>query len=108
MQINPSIANKIKAAVQTLKVSNANFQDLPQEIEGLHKLTGQDLLADLAGRLVFNDKGDVIFNFGKHKGRTVKDVLLNEPGYYNWMMDGDFPQQTKNVLSRIRLSLKSN
>jgi len=53
-------------------------------------------------------KGDVIFNFGKHKGRTVKDVLLNEPGYYNWMMEGDFPQQTKNVMSRIRLSMKSN
>jgi DNA polymerase-3 subunit epsilon len=38
----------------------------------------------------------------------VKDILLNEPGYYNWMMEGDFPQQTKNVLTRLRLSLKSN
>ena len=84
------------------------YTDLPEDIDGLHKLTGQDLLADLAGRLVFNDKGEVIFNFGKHKGRTVKDVLLNEPGSYNWMMEGDVPQQTKNVMSRIRLSLKSN
>jgi len=96
------------ATWEIIRAQMSKYQDLPQEIEGLHKLTGQDLLADLAGRLVFNDKGDVIFNFGKHKGRTVKDVLLNEPGYYNWMMDGDFPQQTKNVLSRIRLSLKSN
>ena len=47
-------------------------------------------------------------NFGKHKGKLVKDILLNEPGYYNWMMEGDFPQQTKNVLTRLRLSLKSN
>jgi DNA polymerase-3 subunit epsilon len=96
------------ATWEIIRAQMGKYQDLPQEIEGLHKLTGQDLLADLAGRLVFNDKGDVIFNFGKHKGRTVKDVLLNEPGYYNWMMEGDFPQQTKNVMSRIRLSLKSN
>ncbi len=96
------------ATWEIIRAQMQKYADLPQEIEGLHKLTGQDLLADLAGRLVFNDKGEVIFNFGKHKGRTVKDVLLNEPGYYNWMMDGDFPQQTKNVLSRIRLSLKSN
>jgi len=46
-------------------------------------------------------------DFGKHKGKTVRDILLNEPGYYNWMMDGDFPQQTKNVLSKIRQSLKN-
>lgn len=96
------------ATWEIIRAQMNKYQDLPQEIEGLHKLTGQDLLADLAGRLVFNDKGEVIFNFGKHKGRTVKDVLLNEPGYYNWMMEGDFPQQTKNVMSRIRLSLKSN
>jgi DNA polymerase-3 subunit epsilon len=96
------------ATWEIIRAQMGKYQDLPQEIEGLHKLTGQDLLADLAGRLVFNDKGEVIFNFGKHKGRTVKDVLLNEPGYYNWMMEGDFAQQTKNVLSRIRQSLKSN
>jgi DNA polymerase-3 subunit epsilon len=54
------------------------------------------------------EKGDILFNFGKHKGKLVKDILLNEPGYYNWMMEGDFPQQTKNVLTRLRLSLKSN
>ena len=83
------------------------YTDLPETIEALHSLTGQDLLADLAGRLVFNEKKEIIFNFGKHKGKTVRDILLNEPGYYNWMMDGDFPQQTKNVLSKIRQSLKN-
>ena len=96
------------ATWEIIRAQMQKYTDLPEDIDGLHKLTGQDLLADLAGRLVFNDKGEVIFNFGKHKGRTVKDVLLNEPGYYNWMMEGDFPQQTKNVMSRIRLSLKSN
>jgi DNA polymerase-3 subunit epsilon len=77
-------------------------------VEGLHKLTGQDQLADLAGRLTFNEQHEVVFNFGKHKGKTVKTVLLTEPGYYNWMMEGDFPQQTKNVLSRIRRDIKTN
>jgi DNA polymerase-3 subunit epsilon len=96
------------ATWEIIRAQLHKYTDLPEDIEGLHKLTGQDLLADLAGRLVFSEKGDILFNFGKHKGKLVKDILLNEPGYYNWMMDGDFPQQTKNVLTRLRLSLKSN
>ncbi len=95
------------ATWQIIKAQMEKYTDLPETIEALHSLTGQDLLADLAGRLVFNEKKEIIFNFGKHKGKTVRDILLNEPGYYNWMMDGDFPQQTKNVLSKIRQSLKN-
>jgi len=101
-------AQRIYHMKEPRTLSAAYKTDLPEDIEGLHKLTGQDLLADLAGRLVFSEKGDILFNFGKHKGKLVKDILLNEPGYYNWMMEGDFPQQTKNVLTRLRLSLKSN
>jgi DNA polymerase-3 subunit epsilon len=70
-------------------------------------MSGQNNLADLAGRFIYNDRGDVVFNFGKHRNKIVKDVLRDEPGYYNWMMDGDFPIQTKNVLTRIRLSMRN-
>ena len=77
---------------------------------------------DFAGRFVWGEKKDATgktmtgkdgkpvmteyFNFGKHKGRTVAEVLRIEPGYYSWMMQGDFPYNTKQVLTRIRMREK--
>lgn len=58
--------------------------------------------ADLMGRLVYNDKNEVVFNFGKHKGASVIEVLRKEPGYYGWMMQGDFPLYTKKVLTELK------
>jgi DNA polymerase-3 subunit epsilon len=92
------------ATWEVLKAQLERYGDLPQSLEGLHKFSGQNNLADLAGRLVYGSDGEVQFNFGKHRGKRVKEVLLKEPSYYTWMMEGDFPQQTKNVLTRIRLS----
>lgn len=60
-------------------------------------------MVDLAGRMIRNDKGDIIFNFGKHKNRTVLQVLREEPSYYDWMMHGDFPLDTKRRLTELRL-----
>jgi DNA polymerase-3 subunit epsilon len=90
-----------------LKAQLAKYDDIPHDIDGLHKMSGQNNLADLAGRLITDSTGEVVFNFGKHRGKSVKSILKSEPSYYNWMMDGDFPQQTKMVLTRIRLSLKN-
>ncbi|MGB0423231.1 MAG: exonuclease domain-containing protein [Flavobacteriales bacterium] len=58
--------------------------------------------ADLMGRLVYNDDNEVVFNFGKNKGKTVKSILEKEPGYYGWMMQGDFPLYTKRVMKSIK------
>jgi DNA polymerase-3 subunit epsilon len=63
-------------------------------------------VADFAGRIAFNDKGEEVFTFGKYKGRKVEDVFRAEPSYYTWMMDGDFPQYTKKVITEIRLRMK--
>jgi DNA polymerase-3 subunit epsilon len=63
---------------------------------------GDDLIIDFARRFVYNDKGDLVFNFGKHKGRTIADVLKAEPQYYDWMMKGEFPMNTKQKLTEIR------
>ena len=90
-----------------LKAQIERYEDLPNEIDGLHRMSGQNILADLAGRFIKNEQEEILFNFGKHKGKTVKQVLKDEPGYYKWMMDGDFAQQTKNVLTRIRLSMRN-
>jgi len=58
---------------------------------------------DLAGRMAFNDKGEEIFNFGKHRNKQVLAVLKDEPAYYDWIMNGDFPLDTKRKLTAIRL-----
>ncbi len=84
------------------------YSNLEPNIDFLHKFSGQSNLADLAGRLVYNDKQEVVFNFGKHKGRTVSDVFKTDLGYYDWMMQGDFPMQTKKVLTRLKLKMINN
>ncbi|XHR96604.1 hypothetical protein ACFJIV_08065 [Mucilaginibacter sp. UC70_90] len=56
---------------------------------------------DFAGRMVYNEQGEELINFGKHKGKRVEDVLNAEPSYYSWMMQGDFPLYTKRKLEEI-------
>lgn len=60
---------------------------------------------DLAGRIVLNDHDVPVINFGKYRGHPVKDVLRSDPGYYNWIMQGDFPQNTKQTFMRFKLQI---
>lgn len=76
--------------------------EIKNDMEALAKLTSSELV-DLAGRMVINNKGEEIFNFGKHKSKKVTDVLKEEPAYYDWMMNGDFPMDTKRKLTEIKL-----
>ena len=75
---------------------------IKNDMETLAKLVSDDLV-DLAGRMVRNEKGEVIFNFGKHKGKLVHKVFKEEPAYYDWMMNGDFPLDTKRKLTEQKL-----
>lgn len=80
--------------------------DLQNDIEFLSAFTTTVKRVDPAGRMIYNDKNEPIFNFGKFKGRVVTEVLQQNPGYYEWMMNCDFPEQTKNALTKIKLTLK--
>lgn len=71
-------------------------------MEKLHDLTFTKM-ADLAGRMVYNHKDEIVFNFGKHRGKPVVEVLKREPSYFDWMMKGDFTRDTKRRLTEIRL-----
>ena len=75
---------------------------IKNDMETLAKLVGDDLV-DLAGRMIRNDKGEVTFNFGKHKSKLVNKVFKEEPAYYDWMMNGDFPLDTKRKLTEQKL-----
>lgn len=60
---------------------------------------------DLAGRMVFNEKGEEIVNFGKHAGKPVLDVLKTEPSFYDWIQKGDFSLDTKRRFTEVRLRM---
>jgi DNA polymerase-3 subunit epsilon len=81
---------------------------IKNDVQALHDFTNLNNNADLAGRISFNDKGVEIFNFGKHIGKSVENVLRDEPSYYSWMMNGDFPLYTKKVLTDIKLRMAQN
>jgi DNA polymerase-3 subunit epsilon len=90
-------------ATATWEVLEAQVIKYPQigtDLESILKFIGEEQVVDFARRFVM-ENGVEIFNFGKHKGRTVADVLKAEPQYYDWMMKGDFPMHTKQKLTEI-------
>lgn len=72
------------------------------DMDALHVVSQRHRNVDMLGRIVYNDKDEEVFNFGKHKGTPVAEVLKKEPGYYGWMLNGDFPLYTKKVLKDIK------
>jgi DNA polymerase-3 subunit epsilon len=76
------------------------------DMDALAKFTNSKTFVDFAGRMVYDDNGLEVFNFGKHKGKSVEDIFKIEPSYYDWMMKGDFPLYTKKKLTEIRLKMK--
>lgn len=93
-----------RATYEVLKAQIDHYPDVLQnDIAFLSEYSCYNKFVDFAGRIVYNEKGEEVFNFGKHKGVTVKEVLQKEPSYYTWMMNGDFTLNTKNVLTKIRL-----
>jgi len=91
------------ATYEILKAQLDRYKNLKNDIEKLSEFSSHHKIVDLAGRIILNKEGIEIFNFGKHKGRPVEAVLKEEPSYYSWMMNGDFPLYTKKVLTEIRL-----
>ncbi|MCB9246410.1 MAG: 3'-5' exonuclease [Flavobacteriales bacterium] len=95
------------ATWEIIKAQLEKYEDLTPTVEFLHKYSGQNELLDLAGRIRLNQKGEAVFAFGKHKDKSVIEVFQKEPGYYDWMMQGDFPENTKRVITRLRLQSKT-
>ena len=79
--------------------------ELKNDVQFLHDLSNEERFLDSGRRFVFAN-GKPVFNFGKYKGKPVEEVLRSDPGYYNWMMQGDFAQHTKQKLTEIKEKLK--
>lgn len=93
-----------RATYEVLKAQLDKYPDkLNNDVQFLSSFSKKNDNVDFAGRIIYNDKHIPVFNFGKYKGQSVEDVLARDPGYYGWMMQGDFPQNTKQVLTKLRL-----
>ena len=93
-----------RATYEVLKAQLDRYADtLQNDINFLSEYSCHTKNVDFAGRIVYNDQGVEVFNFGKYKGISVKEILRKDPGYYSWIMQGDFTLNTKNVLTKIKL-----
>lgn len=93
----------VRATYEVLKSQLDRYSDLENDIEKLSTFSSFNRNVDFAGRIVLDDKDQEIFNFGKHKGRRVEEVLETDGGFYGWMMQADFPLDTKRTLTAIKL-----
>lgn len=90
------------ATYEVLKAQLDKYPDLENNIDSLADFSAMNRNVDFMGRLVYDDAGREIINFGKHKGHAAEDVLRREPGYYDWVMKGDFSRNTKDCFRTIR------
>jgi len=95
-----------RATYEVLQAQLDRYDELQNDIAWLSEFSSHTRNVDFAGRIVYDDKGVEVFNFGKYKGIPVVEVLRRDPGYYSWIMQGDFSLNTKQVLTRIKLSTK--
>ncbi len=94
-----------RATYEVLKAQLDKYPDvLKNDIAFLSEYSSFTRNVDFAGRIVYDDNGVEVFNFGKYKGVRVKEVFRKDPGYYSWMLQGDFSLNTKQVLTKIKLS----
>ena len=95
-----------KATYEVLKAQLDRYPDLKNDMKFLSEYSSFTNNVDFAGRMIYNDKGEEMINFGKYKGRLVTEVLQLDPSYYAWIIGGDFPLNTKQKLTEIRMRMK--
>lgn len=94
------------ATFEVLKAQLDRYPDLKNDVDFLAEYSTHNQNVDFAGRVIFDEKGVEVFNFGKYKGQPVEQIFAKEPSYYAWMMNGDFPLYTKKVLTNIYLRMR--
>ncbi|MDR0756442.1 MAG: ribonuclease H-like domain-containing protein [Tannerella sp.] len=98
-----SAESDTKATYEVLKAQLERYpDDLQNDVKFLSDFSTFKDNVDFAGRMIYNENGEEVFNFGKYKSELVKNVLAKDPGYYSWIMNGDFALNTKQRLNEIR------
>lgn len=93
----------VLATYEVLKSQLDRYEELENDMSFLAEFSNRQKVADFAGFIAYDGQGQEIFTFGKYRGQTVESVLQENPGYYSWIQNADFPLYTKQVLTKIRL-----
>lgn len=96
------------ATYEVLLAQLERYPELENNVKKLSEFTTRKQSLDFAGFIILDEEEQAIFSFGKHKGKTVEEVLEAEPGYFGWILNADFPLYTKKVLTQIKLSKLNN
>jgi len=91
----------ITATAEILEAQLEKYPDLKNDVAWLHGFTLRSRRVDFAGRFVYGDKGNIVFAFGKHAGKSAEEIFIKEPSYYHWMMNGEFSLHTKKIITEI-------
>lgn len=92
-----------RATYEVLLSQLDRYPDLQNDVDFLSEYSTMNKNVDFVGRMIYNEKGEEIFNFGKYKGQKVEDILAKDPGFFSWMLNADFPLDTKKTLTSIKL-----
>lgn len=98
-----SAAGDTRATFEVLKAQLDRYDNLQNDVKWLSDYTSFTRNVDFSGHFIYDDNGKEIINFGKYKGRSLAEVIKRDPSYYDWIMKSDFPLNTKQVLTKIRL-----
>lgn len=98
-----SAAGDTRATYEVLKAQLDRYDNLQNDVKWLSDYTSFTRNVDFSGHFIYDDNGKEIINFGKYKGRSLVEVIKRDPSYYDWIMKSDFPLNTKQVLTKIRL-----
>jgi len=93
------------ATYEVLQAQIDRYPELTNDVAFLSDFSSKSRFLDYAGRIMLNDQDEPLVNFGKHKGKKLRDVLNSEPSYYTWIMQGDFTLDTKRVLTEFKNSM---
>ncbi len=96
------------ATYEVLKSQLDRYPELENDTKFLAEFSSRKQFADFAGFIAYDDNGKEVFSFGKHKGKLVEQVMKEEPGYFGWIQNADFPLYTKKVLTAVRLRKLNN
>lgn len=96
-----------RATLEVLKAQLDRYPSLVNDVSALSEYSSYSRNVDLSGRMVYNEDKKEVINFGKHKGKLAEEVLAKDPGYYSWIQQGDFPQNTKDAFARVYLRVEA-
>lgn len=96
----------IRATYEVLLAQIEKYPDIGSDVETLSKFGNQKRSVDLAGRIIYDDNNREIINFGRYKGRPAEEVFRQDSGYYGWLLNTDFSEDTKRVFTQIYMRVK--